>query len=91
MHRLRMQQNAKSDAIARPQSPQGVLNSCQNPSLKMKKTPRTKLIKSNFYFMIDVHEMLYILCETLVALIIYCFKLDFFSLVVTSKLFNEIL
>ena len=48
MQRLRMQKNTRPDAISRPQSPQSVVNSCQNPSLKMKKKARKKLIKNNF-------------------------------------------
>ena len=48
MQRLRMQKNTRPDAISRPQSPQSAVNSCQNPSLKMKKKARKKLIKNHF-------------------------------------------
>ena len=47
-HRLHMSKNTRPDAISRPQSPQSVVNSCQNPSLQMTRKPRKKPIKNNF-------------------------------------------
>ena len=41
--------NTRPDAISQSQSPQSVVNSYQNPSLKMKSKPRKKLKENNLF------------------------------------------